>query len=287
VTLADGDRRILQYNVRTVDPPKGKDPLMKRSGHLHPVWTPAGRVATDEMPEDHLHQRGIFSAWVNTTFDGEKTDFWNLGGGTGRTIHKSIEGMESGPVFAEVRATIEHQAIKDGEKPRTALLESMTIRAYAALPSGANVFDVSISQRAASATPLNVLQYHYGGFAVRGAKEWFKQPESDYLTSEGKTKKDGNETRPTWVTMHGLIDGQPCGITLIPHPGSFRAPQPVRLHPSKPYFVFSPPVLGDFQITEDQPYTARYRIVTHDGSITDHLPPLAATFGDDLVAQED
>ena len=41
--------------------------------------------------------------------------------------------------------------------------------------------------------------------------------------------------------------------------------RPVRLHPDKPYFVYSPPVLGEFAITPDQPYRARYRLMIHDG----------------------
>ena len=36
-------------------------------------------------------------------------------------------------------------------------------------------------------------------------------------------------------------------------------------NPDKPYFCFAPCVLGEFEITRDQPLTSRYRIITHDG----------------------
>ena len=285
VTLSAGEDRIAQYNTRVVEPPKGKSPLYRKSGHLHPLWTPSGKVVTEEFPLDHIHQHGMFSAWVNTEFDGRKTDFWNQGGGTGTVLHKALKESNSGPVFGEVTAVLEHQALTDGTSPVVALHETMRLRAYASPRPMFNVFDVDLEQRAASLAPLKVLKYHYGGFAVRGAKEWFKQPESGMLTSEGKTQKSGNETRPKWVDMSGVVDGQPCGIAVIPHPDSFRGPQPVRLHPDKPYFVFSPPILGEFEITQDQPYRAQYRIVLHDGAgDAKLLDQLAAEYAEPLVA---
>jgi hypothetical protein len=188
-------------------------------------------------------------------------------------------------VFAGVTTVLEHQALAEDKPPVAALYETMRLRGYASPRPELNVFDVELEQRAASPTPLKVLKYHYGGFAVRGADQWFQQPESGMLTSEGKSQKDGNETRPKWVDMFGLVDGQPCGIAVIPHPDSFRGPQPVRLHPSKPYFVFSPPILGEFEITQETPYRARYRIVVHDGPVdAKRLDQLAAEYGNELTA---
>ncbi len=242
-------------------------------------------MVTEEFPADHIHQHAIFSAWVNTEFDGRKTDFWNQGGGTGTVVHKSLDHSESGTVAGGFRATLEHQALEDGANPKPAILETLTIRAYAPPRPDLHVFDVEIQQRAAGEQPLKVLKYHYGGFAIRGAKEWFPMKDADYLTSEGKTRKDGNETRPAWVDLHGPIDGQPRGITVIPHPQSFRGPQPVRLHPSKPYFVFSPPILGEFEITQAATYQATYRVVVHDGPIDPKLcDQLSAEFAEPLIA---
>ena len=36
--------------------------------------------------------------------------------------------------------------------------------------------------------------------------------------------------------MSGTIDGQEVGITILGHPDNFRAPQPMRLHPTEPFF---------------------------------------------------
>ena len=89
------------------------------------------------------------------------------------------------------------------------------------------------------------------------------------LTNEGKSRKQGNHTRPNWVILHGEIDGATCGIAAMSHPENFRGPQPVRLHPNKPYFCFAPMVLGDFQIQPGKPYVSRYRFVSFDGKPDD------------------
>ena len=175
VTLAQGDTRLVQYNVRTVEPPKGKSPRYRKSGHLHPLWTPSGKVVTEEFPLDHIHQHGMFSAWVNTEFDGRNIDFWNQADGSGTVAHKELKSTSAGPVFAEVVTILEHQSLTDGASPVAALNETMCLRGYASPRKDLNVFDVELEQRAASEKPLKVLKYHYGGFAVRGASEWFGQ----------------------------------------------------------------------------------------------------------------
>jgi hypothetical protein len=112
---------------------------------------------------------------------------------------------------------------------------------------------------------------------LRGNRDWFdptvkgdappdpgKSGQSDFLTSEGKNRATGNHTRPNWVDLSGLVGATPRGVTLLDHPSNFRFPQPVRLHPNKPYFCFAPMVLGQFEITPGTPYISRYRFVIHD-----------------------
>jgi len=128
------------------------------------------------------------------------------------------------------------------------------------------LIDIQSEQRTAGAGPLRINEYHYGGMAVRGARQWVEQPESDFLTDEGKTRKDGNHSRPRWAGIHGLIDGSPTGIAVMSDPANFRFPQPVRLNPNRPYFCFSPMVLGEFHIEPGQVYRSKYRLYVHDGA---------------------
>lgn len=258
-------RPVLQYNTAVVEPPPGIDGVYRRSGHIHPVLTPDGRAVTEEFPEDHPHQHGIFNAWVNTTIEGRAVDFWNEAGETGKVEHVDVVSLLAGDVFAQFQVKLRHSDLTHPDGPQAVLEEDMLVRAFN-VPKG-HLFDVESRQMCVAGSALIINEYHYGGMAWRGAAGWLGQPEHDFLTSDGRTRTDGNHTRPVWVAAHGLVDGEPCAIVVFGHPENFRHPQPVRLHPGKPYFVFTPPVLGEFTIEPGAAYVARYRYLVHDGPV--------------------
>lgn len=75
VTL--GGNPVLEY-IKTEKPvPEGIEPHLRRSGYIHPVFTPTGQEITGDFPADHAHQHALFFAWVKASFDGKKVDFWN------------------------------------------------------------------------------------------------------------------------------------------------------------------------------------------------------------------
>jgi hypothetical protein len=62
-----------------------------------------------------------------------------------------------------------------------------------------------------------------------------------------------------------MVEGKRAGIAILCHPSNFRAPQPMRLHPTEPFFNYAPQEAGDMEIAPGQTYVARYRFVVHDG----------------------
>jgi hypothetical protein len=54
---------------------------------------------------------------------------------------------------------------------------------------------------------------------------------------------------------------------ILDHPGNFRFPQPVRLHPTMPYFCFTPAAQDSFAIIPGTPFISRYRFFVHDGKL--------------------
>ena len=284
-----GKQPVLQYNHAILEAPTSLDPKYRRSGHFHPIYNPAGQSLTDDFPPDHAHQHGLFFPWVRTQHGKHAIDFWNQMGETGQIAHaKFLNKGVSGDVFGQFAVQLTHTDITDKEKPKVVLREVRMVRVFNLRDYF--LFDLESHQECVTKDPLLIKQYHYGGLAIRGNRQWFNSETADrirtllkskptaqqlaevaiprdYLTSEGKTWVNGNETRARWVEMHGNIDGKPAGITLMCHPGNFRAPQPVRLHPHKPYFCFAPMQLGDFEINLGRTYTSRYRFYAHSGPV--------------------
>jgi methane monooxygenase PmoA-like len=287
-------RLLLRYNKAHVEPLEGVNPKYGRSAHLHPVWTPGGSIVTDELPPDHLHQSGIFLAYTKTQFEGRDIDFWNLAGGKGRVRFKSLQGVASGPVFGQIRTEHEHVDLTAGDDKseigktsggKVALVESWDLRMWnVGLKSGYWLLDVNSSIRCASDSPLKLPEYHYGGMAIRAARPWVPK-EVQFLTSEGDNRIKGNHTRPRWCEMHGLIDSKLAGVALMTHPSNFRFPEPLRIHPTMPYMVYTPSFLGDWEIRPGMPHDSHYRFVVHDGQLSaETLERLWRDYAEPLVA---
>ena len=264
--LVAGDT-LFVYHVDVNEVPRPDiDTLYARGGYIHPLYSPSGRLVTDHYPPNHLHQQGLFSAWTKTSFEGREPDFWNMGKGTGTVRPAGLDTTWSGPVHGGFEARHEFVDLSAPE-PKVALDEMWRVRVYDVVGESRpyRLFDLDVTQEAASESPLELPAYHYGGVALRGHRQWDGLLNADFLTSEGKGRLRGNETKARWVHLGGRVEGERTGIAVLSHPENFRAPQPVRLHPKEPYFVFAPQQEGAFAIEPGEPYTARYRYVVLDG----------------------
>lgn len=241
-------------------------PIFLRGGYIHPVLTPGGRIVTDDYPSDHYHHHGIWFAWTKTEFEGNHPDFWNVGDGTGRVDFEGLDQTWDGPVNAGFTSRQKYVALT-GLAPKTALNEQWEVRVYnvGSGPQPYFVFDIVATQECASPSPLILEEYRYGGMGVRGHRDWKDKTKVSFLTSEGKTRIDGNATRARWCHMGGSVDGQQVGIAVLDHPANFRAPQPLRIHPDDPYFNYAMSQAGRFQIDPGKKFVLRYRYVVADG----------------------
>lgn len=255
------DSEVLAYHTSIVEPPEGFSELYRRSGHIHPFVTPKGKVVTDGFPIDHMHQHGIFAAWTKTFFEGKRVDFWNQKAGTGTVLHKEVLSLTSGPVYASAKVRLIHKVLQ--ENPHPVLEETWTIRLYN--DHDVHIFDIDSVQKCVADSPLTIAEYHYGGFAFRGSAEWEDKESHSIITNETTDRKIGNHTRPNWVSIFGNVQGEICGGAMFSHPTNFRSPQPVRLHPSMPYFVYAPSVLGEFKLEPGVHYKTRNRYISFDG----------------------
>ncbi|MDH3651607.1 MAG: PmoA family protein [Saprospiraceae bacterium] len=261
-------KEILSYHKEVVNPPDSLASHYQRSGFIHPLYSPDGQVLTEDFPNGHEHQHGIFHAFVKTRFSGTDTDFWNQAKEQGTVRHKEVLTTISGPVFGQAVLNLEHVAYLP-EDTIVVLDEEWIIDIFTV--DKGYILDFQIETRCHTQDSLLIDSYHYGGFAFRANDAWNVGAGAYdsivfFTTSDGLSQKDANHTRPHWSAMHGQIEGKNVGVAIMGHPQNYRHPQPIRVHPVMPYFCFAPMVLGPYAITPDQSYTNRYRLLAFDGS---------------------
>lgn len=266
VSLSISGRPVLTYHYEETPLPHQDIPrIFQRGGYIHPVFTPEGRLLTDDYPPNHLHHHGIWAAWTRTAFEGRNPDFWNMGDSTGLVEPSGLEGIWSGPVKGGLRASNRYVDLSGGE-PVVVLDEVWEVNVYpvALAEKLVRIFDLEITQTCHTSAPLVLPEYLYGGVGFRGNRDWDGADRAVFLTSEGLDRAEGHGTRARWCHIGGEIDGHLAGIAILDHPQNFRSPQPMRIHPEEPFFNYAPSQMGDWAIDPGQIYSARYRFITYD-----------------------
>ena len=226
------DKNLLQYNFRTVYPPKGVSPYYKRSAFIHPLWAPHGQVLTRIQPPDHYHHYGIWNPWTHMLYKGDTLDFWNIGGKDGTVRFANFTSVKSGEVFGEYAALHEHVAYERGSE-EVIINEVQAVKIY---QPGADYYiaDVFIQMNCATADPVTLLEYRYGGFGWRTTEKWDKN-NSEVLTSEGRTRKDADSKPARWCLVQGDIDNDYAGVVMMSWPANYNHPEPMRIWPENQY----------------------------------------------------
>lgn len=272
--ITEMGKNVLQYNYKTVYPPHGVDTIFKRSGFIHPLWSPDGHVLTRINPPDHRHHVGIWNPWTHVLFEGKTVDFWNLGEKQGTVRFAKLISKTEGPVYGGFKALQEHVVLKDSpiREGQVALDEVWDIRVYDIGP-GIWLWDFTSSLNCATSNPVTLEKYRYGGFGFRAAPDW-NNKNSKVLTSAGKTRIDADATRARWCMIDGDIDGGHSGILFMDYPTNYNFPEPMRVWPvdangrGDVFFSFSPTRDMDWHLAPDKDYVLKYRMLVYEGTIS-------------------
>jgi hypothetical protein len=274
--ISVGDSKVMQYHHAMFPAPKGvaripdsKLPLYDHSAFIHPLWSPKGNVLTDINPPDHLHHMGIWMPWTETKFEGRKVDFWNVGDGTGTVRFSRLLSATTGAVYGGFQAEQDHVALKTSKGEQTILKEVWDVRVYNVGGPGKGYWlvDFESTQRCVADQPLIQDEYRYGGLGFRATRQW-KGPYADYLTSEGKSRKDGHASRARWCDAYGKIGDLWEGVTFFSNPKNFQHPEPMRLWPEPDnyiFFNFCPSQAGEWEMKPGEDHVFRYRWYVHEG----------------------
>lgn len=271
LVFKEGRQNLLQYNFKTVYPPKGIDTSYKRSGFIHPLWSPHGQELTRIQPPDHYHHYGIWNPWTQVLYEGDTIDFWNINSRQGTVRFKNFISIVDGPVYGEFEAFHEHVVFKKNEGEKVAINELQRVRV--SCPQNDPdyyIMDFIIQLNCADESPVKLLEYRYGGLGWRTTEKWDNK-NSIVLTSEGKTRRDADGSKARWCIVQGEIDGDYSGVVMMSFPTNYNYPEPLRIWPENQFdrgdmFAnFCPTKDMDWLLTPGHKYVLKYRFLVFNG----------------------
>jgi hypothetical protein len=284
LTIHSGTKNLLRYCYETVYPPAGVDSAYKRSGYIHPLWSPHGQVLTRIQPPDHYHHYGIWNPWTHVLFEADTVDFWNLGKREGTVRFADFVSVTDGSVFSEFQALHQHVVFKKQGSEKVALDELQTVRVYRPQDDqGYYLIDFISQMNCAGQSPVLLLEYRYGGFGWRTTEQWNKD-NSQVLTSEGKTRKDADGSTARWCIVQGELDDDYAGVVMMSYPTNYNHPEPLRIWPENMnkrgdmFANFSPTKNKNWLLKPRQNYVLKYRLLVFNGHFTKEKAESAWTY---------
>ncbi len=275
LTLIKNDKSILSYRYATTFPPDGINPIFKRSGFIHPLWSPGGEVLTRIQAPDHYHHYGIWGPWTKTTIEGRSVDFWNLYEGQGTVQFAGFLSEEEGQVFSGFQALQQHIDFGAKGEDQIAMNEILDVRAWN-IGEGIWMIDYTTSLNSPLKNGIMLDAYRYGGgIGFRATEKWHKD-NCTVLTSDGKTRADADGSFAKWCIVEGESTSEKgrSGILFMSHPSNRKHPEPMRIWPldanasrGDMYFEFVPIRHEYWKINPKQNYTLKYRMIVFDGKI--------------------
>ncbi len=292
LTISDRDKNLLRYNYKTVYPPEGVDTVYRRSGFIHPLWTPRGQELTRINSPDHWHHWGLWNPWTEVLFENDTIDFWNLVKKQGTVRFANFISQTDGPVYAEYKALHEHVVLKN-QPEKVAMNEVQSVRIYQP-PQNQNYYiaDITIRLNCATESPVLLLEYRYGGLGIRATKEWNKD-NSTTITSEGKNRKESDGSRARWCMVQGALNNDVGGLVMMDYPTNYNYPEPLRVWPESVnergdvFLNFSPTKNMNWLLKPGNDYLLKYRFIVFNDAFTkekaeaawkDFAEPPAITF---------
>ena len=263
--VTETGRNVLRYNYATIEPgerlstidPGNRIYARARSDYIHPLFGPHGEPLTYDWSKDHPHHRGIYWAWPEVDWRGQRGDLHALQKVFARpTGHCAVT---SGSVFAQIEA----ENLWKWEDREPIVRERTVIRAYRATSHG-RLIDLEFTFTALN-DPVLIARREtdkYGGLNIRLAKV-----KDQKIVVH--TDPPGAATRRAWGEVSGTFSNaaEPTGLVVLQHrdnpchPGDWI--QYPELNWLQPTF---PAGSTRFELKPGQPLVLRFRLWIHKGA---------------------
>ncbi len=276
LTLKKNSLPVLQYVHRTVYPPVGIDTAYKRSGFIHPAWSPAGDTLTAIQPKDHYHHYGIWNPWTKLEYDGGTYDLWNLRDRKGTVKFESFKEKAEGPIYAGFKALQGHYIFPDGKESNAKEImdEIWDVKVWNQPKGEGFLWDFGSELHPNTALPVILKAYRYAGFSIRATEVWTNK-NSIMHTSEGKDRPQIDGTKARWIYLTGECKNGKAGIMFMSHPNNYNAPEPLRIWDQNAnggrgdaFMNFAPTKDIDWVLESGKKYKLNYRVFQYDGEIS-------------------
>lgn len=262
IEIVEGAKPVLRYNYKTIEP---GDLLAKvsegnkiyaraRSDYIHPLYGLQGEILTRDWAVDHPHHRGIYWAWPEVDFGGQRGDLHALQKVFARPTGKLK--LENRDGFAQVEAENEWR----WEDKEPIVRETTVIRAYPATDRG-RIVDLTFRFVALKdgVTIARRGTDKYGGLNVR-----METPKEQKII----THTSSSSPQRAWSDLSGVFEGQaaPSGLMVMQHRSNPDYPgdwiQFPELSWCQPTF---PAANKRFQVSRSEPLVLKYRLWIHAG----------------------
>ncbi len=263
--IAEAGKPVLRYNYSTIEPgdllekvtPANRKYARARSNYLHPLYGLDGEVLTRDWPLDHPHHRGIYWAWPEVDWRGQRGDLHALQFVFARPAGKCT--ATSGPVFAQIEA----ENIWQWESGESLVQERAVIRAYRATGDD-RVIDLEFTFTALKDTVSLARRDtdKYGGLNLRLAT--VLEQEINFHTDATNAP-----ARMAWAELNGKIDGAPqnSGLVVLQHSANPDYPGDWVKYPELNWFQPTFPASGTrYELKPGEPLVLRYRLWLHRGA---------------------
>lgn len=232
--------------------------------YLHPVRNPSGSVVlTEDRPEDHIWQHGIFTGFhaVNGV------NYWKEDEGRQRFVR--LANLQEQGNSVTWRAVVELVA-PDGT---VELEEEDAVTIHAPESADAFVIDFELLLRAKK-RDVDFGKFFVGGLAVR--MPWDKaNPRQTHMNSNGQRGRDCDEQRAAWCSVERPFGNDVFGVAVFDSPVNSHHPPGWRVDEQG---LINPNVsaLGAWTIRANEERLFRYRLMIYRGAAS--REQLAARF---------
>jgi hypothetical protein len=256
--LSEAGKPVLRYNYWTNDPGEvlarvkadDRKYARARSDYIHPLYGLDGQELTKDWPLEHPHHRGIYWAWPEVDYRGERGDLHALQRVFSRPTGNCT--FNDGPVCALINA----ENLWRWEDQEPIVHERTLIRAWRAAPTGRFIDlefqftalkdDVALARRGMDA---------YGGLNIRLAP--VQDQEIVFHTDPASAG-----LRRAWAELSGLFPGsQKASLAVFQAPTNPDYPGDWIKYPEINWFQPTFPASGTrYVLKRGQPLVLRFRL---------------------------